>query len=241
MGFPAQTVKNLPTMQEIWVRSLDGEDPLEKGMATHSSIFPWRNPSTDEPGGYSPSARKEPDKTAWLTLLTPRARTWLWEKGSPQRKVPSEETWSLSVEVWDGGCAWGGSESIPCPSGEEVVLPEGVNTWFRPWPQSTRPWPEMRLESWAAPRQGGPPAQSTHHLPPSPPPAWLSSLFQCLCCPSPQNHLFLSIFVSQLVGRDNIHQSTTFTQDFFFLIFIYLPAPCLPCSTRELLVAACGI
>ena len=63
MGFPVQMVKNLPAMQEIWVRSLDGEDPLEKGMATHSSILPWRNPSTEDPKGYSPSARKEPDKT----------------------------------------------------------------------------------------------------------------------------------------------------------------------------------
>ena len=37
-------VKNLPTMQETWVRSLNQENPLEKGMATHSSIFAWRIP-----------------------------------------------------------------------------------------------------------------------------------------------------------------------------------------------------
>ena len=47
----AQTVKNLPAMQETWVRSLDGEDPLEKGMATHSGILAWRIPWTEEPGG----------------------------------------------------------------------------------------------------------------------------------------------------------------------------------------------
>ena len=40
----AQTVKNLPTMWETWVRSLGQEDPLEKGMATHSSILAWRIP-----------------------------------------------------------------------------------------------------------------------------------------------------------------------------------------------------
>ena len=40
----AQMVKNLPTMQETWVRSLGQEDPLEKVMATHSSILAWRNP-----------------------------------------------------------------------------------------------------------------------------------------------------------------------------------------------------
>ena len=39
-----QTVKNLPAMQETWVRSLDWEDPLEKGMATHSSILAWGIP-----------------------------------------------------------------------------------------------------------------------------------------------------------------------------------------------------
>ena len=47
----AQTVKNLPAMQENWVLSLGREDPLEKGMATHSSILAWRSPWTEEPGG----------------------------------------------------------------------------------------------------------------------------------------------------------------------------------------------
>ena len=44
-------VKNLPVMQETWGRSLGGEDPLEKEMATHSSILAWRVPWTEEPGG----------------------------------------------------------------------------------------------------------------------------------------------------------------------------------------------
>ena len=46
----AEMVKNLPAMQEIWVQSLGWEDPLEKGMATHSSILAWRIPWTEEPG-----------------------------------------------------------------------------------------------------------------------------------------------------------------------------------------------
>ena len=45
----AQTVKNLPPMQEIWVLSLDWEDSLEKGMANHSSILAWRIPWTEDP------------------------------------------------------------------------------------------------------------------------------------------------------------------------------------------------
>ena len=53
LGLPlvAQMVKNPPAMQEIWVLSLCWEDPLEKGMETHSSILAWRNPRTEEPGG----------------------------------------------------------------------------------------------------------------------------------------------------------------------------------------------
>ena len=47
----AYTVKNLPARQESWVRSLDQEDALEKGIATHSSILAWRIPWTEEPGG----------------------------------------------------------------------------------------------------------------------------------------------------------------------------------------------
>ena len=47
----AQMVKNLPAMQETWVGSLGQEDPLEKGLATHSSILAWRIPWTEEPGG----------------------------------------------------------------------------------------------------------------------------------------------------------------------------------------------
>ena len=46
----AQTVKNLPAMQEAWVQSLGQEDPLEKEMATHSSILAWRIPWIEEPG-----------------------------------------------------------------------------------------------------------------------------------------------------------------------------------------------
>ena len=47
----AQTEKNLPAMLEIWVRSLGGEDLLEEGMVTHSSILAWRIPWIEEPGG----------------------------------------------------------------------------------------------------------------------------------------------------------------------------------------------
>ena len=44
----AQIIKNLPAMQDMWVQSLGWEDPLEKAMATHSSILAWRIPWTEE-------------------------------------------------------------------------------------------------------------------------------------------------------------------------------------------------
>ena len=47
----AQTIRNLPAVQETQVQSLGREDPLEKGMATHCSILAWRMPWTEEPGG----------------------------------------------------------------------------------------------------------------------------------------------------------------------------------------------
>ena len=59
----AQSVKNLPALQETWVRSLDSEDPVEKEMATHSSIFAWRISWTEEPGGLQSMGSQELDTT----------------------------------------------------------------------------------------------------------------------------------------------------------------------------------
>ena len=60
-------VKNLPAMQETWVRSLGREDPLEKGMATHSGILAWRIPWIEEPGRL-PSMGSQRDTIKQLTL-----------------------------------------------------------------------------------------------------------------------------------------------------------------------------
>ena len=63
-------VKNLSAVRDTWVRSLGWEHPLEKGMATHSSIIAQRIPQTEEPGvGYSPRGRKESDTPEPLLLL----------------------------------------------------------------------------------------------------------------------------------------------------------------------------
>ena len=67
-------VKNLPARQEIHVRSLDWEDPLEKGMATHSDILAWRIPWTEEPGGLQSLGvtkihKEDPPSFLWLHYI----------------------------------------------------------------------------------------------------------------------------------------------------------------------------
>ena len=59
----AQTLKSMPVMQETQLQSLNQEDPLEKSIATHSSILARRIPWTEEPVGYSPCGYKESDMT----------------------------------------------------------------------------------------------------------------------------------------------------------------------------------
>ena len=59
----AQMVKSLPAMQKTWVQSLGQENPLEKGIATLSSIFAWRIPWTEEPGRLLSMGHKELDMT----------------------------------------------------------------------------------------------------------------------------------------------------------------------------------
>ena len=65
----AQTINNLPEMQETWVRSLIWEEPLKKGMATHSSILAEKIPWTEEPGGATIHGVTESDLTERLTFF----------------------------------------------------------------------------------------------------------------------------------------------------------------------------
>ena len=66
----AQSVKNLPAVQETGVRSLNWEDPLGKEMATHSSILAWKLPGTEEPGGLTVhGGHKEWDTIELLHLI----------------------------------------------------------------------------------------------------------------------------------------------------------------------------
>ena len=83
----AQMINNLPIVQETWVRSLGREDPLEKGMALHSSILAWRIPWTEEPGGLQSVGSQRVKRTGRLTAHTWRGSSrWLttsWDTGVP--------------------------------------------------------------------------------------------------------------------------------------------------------------
>ena len=70
-GFPGDSdVKNPPAMRETWVQSLGQEDPLEKEMATHSSILAWRIPWTENPGRLQSMGCKESDTSVQLSSRT---------------------------------------------------------------------------------------------------------------------------------------------------------------------------
>ena len=72
-------VKTRPEMQETQVRSLAWEDPLEKGMATHSSVLAWRIPWTEEPGGLQYMVSQKPDMTKQLTLSLSKDLIEIWK------------------------------------------------------------------------------------------------------------------------------------------------------------------
>ena len=73
----AQTVKNLPAVQEIWVWSLGWNDPLKRGMATPSNILSWRIPWTEEPGGLQ-SMGLQRIGHSWVTNLRYSQLIMLW-------------------------------------------------------------------------------------------------------------------------------------------------------------------
>ena len=93
-------VKNLPAMRETWVQSLSGEDPLEKGMKIHSSIFAWRTPWTEEPGGLQGRGPQESDITEQHTHTHTHTLIIL---GFPDGPVVKESAYQCS---WHGFNPW---------------------------------------------------------------------------------------------------------------------------------------
>ena len=91
-------VKNLPAIWETWVQSLGQEDGLEKALATHSSILAWRNPWTEEPGGYTVHGVTESGMTERLTLSIPRAANFS-PKGPVLNILGFAGPWTVSVAL----------------------------------------------------------------------------------------------------------------------------------------------
>ena len=81
----AQMIKHLSTMWETWVRSLGGEDPLEKEMAIHSSTIAWKIPWTEEPGRLQ-SMGSQRVRHDWETSL--HFTSWMWELDYQESWVP---------------------------------------------------------------------------------------------------------------------------------------------------------
>ena len=113
----AQTVKDLPAMQETWVRSLGWEDALEKGMATQSSILAWRIPWTEELGRlqFKQLQRVGLDRVTFTTTLC------FGGEALPPHSSTSP------------GASGGESQMVPCPpllqviDGLAVCLPDGTS------------------------------------------------------------------------------------------------------------------
>ena len=77
----AQTIKNLPTMQENQVQPLGREDPLEKGIAPHSSILVWEIPWTEEPGRLQSTGSEESGTTERLIFAFEGLGGWCTQRG----------------------------------------------------------------------------------------------------------------------------------------------------------------
>ena len=124
----AQTVKDLPAMQETRVRSLGWQDPLEKETAAHSSVPAWSILWTEEPGGLPSTDGTEPDTTEWLTLslLRDLQAHCKSEKCLSTVRAPSRDsgkrTWECPVHTpWPPPAAGLPSHQQPPPANADLA------------------------------------------------------------------------------------------------------------------------
>ena len=91
----AQMVKNLPAMQKTWVHPVGWEDPLEKGMATHSTVLAWRIPWIEEPGGHRVAKHWTQLKRLSMHVkqIYNLGQVIYSESGFPCLKIRSKNTW----------------------------------------------------------------------------------------------------------------------------------------------------
>ena len=138
----AQTVKKLPVMQETWVWSLDWEDPLEKGMATHSSILAWRIPWTEEPGRIQliGSQRVGHD---WVTFSS--SHVWMWELDYKENWAPKNWCfWTVMLEkTLESPLDWKGFQPVRLKGNQSWVLIGRTDVEAETpilWPPDVKSW-----------------------------------------------------------------------------------------------------
>ena len=128
-------------MQETWVRPLGQEDPLEKEMATHSSIHAWKILWTKELVGYSPWGRKESDATKWLRFTSFHVR-----KGFPNNSAGKESACNVGeLNLIPGlGRSPGGGHGNPLQN-SCLENPHGQRNLadYSPWN-----WKESAMTEW---------------------------------------------------------------------------------------------
>ena len=98
-----QMVKNLPAMQETQVQSLDSEDPMEKGVAAHSSILAWKIPWKEEPGGLQ-STWSQRVRRDWAASTFSHAVAFSWELSWAQLTMMASDLSFHQVVTF----SWGG-------------------------------------------------------------------------------------------------------------------------------------
>ena len=147
----AQTVKNLPAMQETQVQSLRWENPLEKGMVTHSSILAWKIPWTQEPGGLQSidSQRVRHDSVTnpfhftffsiFVAVVQSQSYVWLFVTAwtaACQTSLSFTISWSAQTHVhWVGVAVQPSHLLSPSPPAFSLSQHQGLFQWVSSLPQ----------------------------------------------------------------------------------------------------------
>ena len=125
----AQRVKHLPTMQETWVWSLGGKDPVEKEMATHCSILAWRIPWTEKPGSLQSTGSQKVGHN-WGNLA---CMLCIQTNTMPQQKLPDDsDLWSSDLHLW-------GLEFC------HLYFPDTLARWLQVIPVNGRHWKSFKV------------------------------------------------------------------------------------------------
>ena len=125
-------VKNPPSMQDTWVRSLSWEDPLQEGMATHSSILAWRISWTEEPGGLqSKGSQRVGHRHKWVTKHTYQHHlsSWLRVLICSIFHFPLNlwsQLWYLILRIQSSFCGGSSSEFLRHQPCQKMSPPEDV-------------------------------------------------------------------------------------------------------------------